>query len=364
MGYTKIKSLSHDMIPLTETLNLHNLDDIRATKIRNDYITEQLKDNKDYEGWDYLLYYPLGDKPKIKANNILISTNGRVCVERKYGYKVYRGYATSGKYRAKVRLQDRDFEFNIGRAIGSLYLNLPFMEDGRTHKDLIVNVKDPGYPSFINCAWGELGYNAKQPPLEYVIGVIKVKGSWKGYRFALTSKVVSENRISLFKVKQAIKSKKEYRWCRWEKVSATTWFKYRDIKMPEEISSMLKMNSITKGWMESDFKGTLSSDVGGKEDKIILSYEQLARYCISLYGVKRAIKEGTSYLGLNWSIATKKEVKEYNNHISLNMSTHLEELVGNNGTKHLLSTLKPMKVSTGRNFRRSSVYQSKQRAFL
>lgn len=303
-----LKRLDKKYIPLTVTLNLDKVTEQTAIKLRLSYINKKIKENPNFECWDYLTYYKAVTGEAIKSRDVLVSNLGRICYKFRNRYRIRTGFLNGHKGHrriAKVRINDADYDFTISRAVACLFVPL---KKGQCYKDISVKFKDPGVISHDNLVWGRLGARYGDD-LKRVIGIVKLAGEWEGYRFALTDSIGSKCGVVDKKVRDAIKDKTLYKWCRWQTVSDKTWNKYNK-PLPDELVPLLVMNSITKKWLETTFKGTFTQN-RRRTITLLFKPDELENFGIRLSGVKLAIGKEGVYKALKWDIATEEDIKKY-----------------------------------------------------
>lgn len=303
-----LEHLDKRFTPLTKTLKLEGLPEETAIKMRAAYVAKNIKENPNFECWDYISYYKSGTGELIRSEDVLISNRGRVCGKYRSKYKIYTGFlnGSHGHRRvAKIKLNGEYFDFTISRAVACLFVPLP---KGRSYKDSSVKFKSGDKSLSTNLVWGSIG-SRYGDDMRHVIGIVKVAGEWYDYRFALTDLVGSKCGIVTKKVRDSIKDGTLYKWCKWQVVTERTWKKYNK-PFPKELGPLLVMNELTKKWLESTYKATFIQD-RCRTITLLFKYNELEKFDLRLGGVKLAVGTAGVYKGLKWEIATEADIKKY-----------------------------------------------------
>lgn len=306
------------MIPLTVLLDKQGLSSDQFITKKEQHIRDKLKEDPNFECWDFLRYHSYKSGVSIATTHIFVSNTGKIAYELADGTHINSGAKSANYLMAHIdpTLTNVYMNIYIHRAVACSMLAVPEKYKGSGQSKLEVNHLDGNKfnPHFLNLEWGTKSDNLKHAvkngliktgidnvKVKPVLGTVIVDSKWKGTQFVLIGRTAISNLgLDPASIQQTVSGKAKATYgCSWEYISKEEVDRYPK-EIPKELLdrmindkvSLLLTTKPVMGWLEKDGV-TYSCVFMGTKEILEAGFQQahISRVCS---GVLK------SHAGLKW----------------------------------------------------------------
>lgn len=315
------------LIPITTILPKEELGPGEFDINKEQYVRDKLKEDPDFECWDFLKYSSYKQGFCICTTHVLVSNTGKIAVELTDGTHINSG-TLSGKYlQAHIdpTLTNEYINIYLHRAVACTYLAIPEkykeLGEGKLEVNHLDGVKTN--PHFLNLEWGTKSDNLKHAvkygliktgidnvKVKPVLGTVVVDGKWKGTQFVLIGRTAISNLgLDPASIQQTVSGKAKATYgCSWVYIDKEEVDQYPK-EIPEELLnrmindkvSLLLTTKPVMAWLEKD--GMIHSCVFMGTKEILEAGFQQAHVSRVCSGVLK------SHGGLKWKQISLREAE-------------------------------------------------------
>ncbi|EBY9764046.1 hypothetical protein D5W64_13110 [Salmonella enterica subsp. enterica serovar Saintpaul] len=266
-----------NMIPITSFLPKTGLKPGEFDINKEKYVRDKLKEDPDFECWDFLKYASYKQGFCIYSNHVLVSNTGKIAYELADGTHINSG-TLSGKYlQAHIdpTLTNTYINIYLHRAVACTYLAIPErykeLGEGKLEVNHLDGVKTN--PHFLNLEWGTKSDNLKHavangliksgiddPKTKPMVGEVIVDIDIKGVSFIISGrKEIVDKGLDPMTIYSAARGKTEIGYgCKWR--YATPEDTNMNKGFPERLLDIIKNDKVL---LNKDLKPLLGEIIDG-----------------------------------------------------------------------------------------------------